>query len=104
MHGDIISADELWDCTTCGACLAACPVFIDQPGAIVEMRRYLTMSMGAVSRNLNVALTNMERSGNPYGLAARPAGRLGRGDGRTDHGRDRRQKSSSLLGGLRCRL
>jgi Fe-S oxidoreductase/nitrate reductase gamma subunit len=68
MHGDVVSADELWDCTTCGACLAACPVFIDQLGAIVEMRRFLTMSEGAVSRNLNLAMTNMERSGNPYGL------------------------------------
>ncbi len=69
MHGDIISADELWDCTTCAACVEACPVSIDQLGAIVEMRRYLTMAEGTVSRNLNVALTGIEQNGNPYGLA-----------------------------------
>ncbi len=69
MHGDVITADELWDCTTCAACLQACPVHIDQPGAIVELRRYLTMSEGTISRNLNTALTNMEQNGNPYGQA-----------------------------------
>ena len=69
MHGDIISADELWDCTTCAACVEACPVMIDQLGAIIEMRRYLTMSEGTISRNLNVALTGIEQNGNPYGLA-----------------------------------
>ncbi len=68
MHGEVITADELWDCTTCAACVQACPVFIDQMGAIVEMRRYLTMSEGSVSRNLNLALTSMEQNGNPYGL------------------------------------
>jgi Fe-S oxidoreductase len=68
MHGEVITADELWDCTTCAACVQVCPVFIDQLGAIVEMRRYLTMSEGNVSRNLNMALTGMEQNGNPYGL------------------------------------
>jgi Fe-S oxidoreductase/nitrate reductase gamma subunit len=66
---DVVSADEVWDCTTCAACVQACPVFIDQLGAIVEMRRYLTMSEGTISRNLNTALTGMEQNGNPYGLA-----------------------------------
>ena len=69
MHGEVITADELWDCTTCAACVQACPVYIDQMGAIIEMRRYLTMSEGDVSRNLNMAMTGMEQNGNPYGLS-----------------------------------
>jgi len=67
--GAAVTADEVWDCTTCAACVQACPVFIDQMGAIVEMRRYLTMSEGSISRNLNTALTAIEQKGNPYGLA-----------------------------------
>ncbi|MEO6725337.1 MAG: (Fe-S)-binding protein, partial [Blastocatellia bacterium] len=37
------SPDALWQCTTCGACMEACPVFIEQMPKIVDMRRYLVM-------------------------------------------------------------
>ena len=41
LHGDEISADVLWSCTSCGACVAECPVHIDQLAAIVDLRRHL---------------------------------------------------------------
>ncbi|HEY8694817.1 MAG TPA: (Fe-S)-binding protein, partial [Chloroflexota bacterium] len=39
--GGVISEDELWDCTTCGACMSQCPVYIEHVPLIVGMRRNL---------------------------------------------------------------
>ncbi len=68
LHGEVIKADELWACTTCRSCVQQCPVFIDQLGAIVEMRRFLTLSEGAVPKSAADALKTMETAGNPYSL------------------------------------
>lgn len=68
IHGDVIHAQELWDCTTCMACVRACPVAIDQLGTIVDLRRYLTLSEGSVQFSGAAAMNSMERQGNPYGL------------------------------------
>jgi len=68
LHGKVITADELWACTTCRSCVQQCPVFIDQLGAIVEMRRFLTLSEGAVPKSAADALKTMETAGNPYAL------------------------------------
>src|SRR5574341_37882 len=68
LHGEVIGAQELWDCTTCMACVEACPVAIDQLGTIIDMRRYLTLSEGAVQPSGANAMNAMERQGNPYGL------------------------------------
>jgi Fe-S oxidoreductase len=69
LHGDIVAADELWACTTCRSCVQQCPVFIDQLGSIVEMRRYLALSEGAIPKSAADALKSMETAGNPYSLA-----------------------------------
>ncbi len=68
LHGEVIDAQELWDCTTCMACVEACPVAIDQLGTIIDLRRYLTLSEGAVQPSGANAMNAMERQGNPYGL------------------------------------
>ncbi len=68
IHGDVIHAQELWDCTTCMACVRACPVAIDQLGTIIDLRRYLTLSEGSVQPSAAAAMNSMERQGNPYGL------------------------------------
>ncbi len=68
IHGDTIAAQELWDCTTCMACVEACPVGINQLSAIIDLRRYLTLSEGAPQPPSNRAMDSMERQGNPYGL------------------------------------
>ncbi|MBI3016810.1 MAG: (Fe-S)-binding protein, partial [Deltaproteobacteria bacterium] len=46
MIGDVISEDVIWDCTTCGACVEACPVFIEHVDKIVDMRRNLVLMQG----------------------------------------------------------
>ncbi|HZQ06610.1 MAG TPA: (Fe-S)-binding protein, partial [Anaerolineae bacterium] len=68
IHGDIISAQELWDCTSCMACVQACPVGIDQLSTIIDLRRYLTLTEGAPQPPSDRAMSSMERQGNPYGL------------------------------------
>ncbi len=68
IHGEVIDAQELWDCTTCMGCVNACPVSIDQLGTIIDLRRYLTLSEGSVQPSGASAMNSMERQGNPYGL------------------------------------
>ena len=67
--GDLVSRDELWSCTTCGACMEACPLHIEHIPAIVDMRRYMTMTEGKLPGELQGALENLETSGNPWGFS-----------------------------------
>lgn len=64
------SPEVLWSCTTCGACVDACPVLIDHVGAIVDMRRYLNLTMGEVPHELANTYKNIERNSNPWGIGA----------------------------------
>ena len=61
--------DELWACTTCAACVEACPVTIEHIDKIVDMRRSLTLMEGAAPPEAQRAMTNIERAGNPWGEA-----------------------------------
>jgi Fe-S oxidoreductase/nitrate reductase gamma subunit len=74
IHGETITPGELWACTTCGACVEACPAFIDILDTIVDLRRYLSLSEGALPGTAGMSLQNMQRAGNPWGLA--PGDRL----------------------------
>jgi Fe-S oxidoreductase/nitrate reductase gamma subunit len=66
--GGALSKETPWACTTCGACLSVCPMFIDQVSAVVELRRYLTLTTGEVPGSVGEALTQIERRGNPWGI------------------------------------
>ncbi len=63
---DYISREELWACTTCNACVEACPVSIDPLSIIMEMRRYLVMEQSAASAELNGMMGNIENNGAPW--------------------------------------
>ncbi len=65
-----ITPDEVWACTTCGSCIEQCPVYNDHLGKIIEVRRYLVMTAGDVPKEIVDFLTNIERSGNPWGFPA----------------------------------
>jgi len=67
LHGDVISAETLWSCTTCGACVHNCPVLIDHIGTIVDMRRHL-VGEGQVLGSAQASLRAMAAHGNPWGL------------------------------------
>ncbi|MCA2000364.1 MAG: 4Fe-4S dicluster domain-containing protein [Chloroflexi bacterium] len=70
LHGDVISSDELWACTTCRACVAVCPAFIDHVTAFVDMRRHL-VDQGSMDKMLQDALANLGRYGNSFGQSDR---------------------------------
>lgn len=67
--GEIVSPEELWACTTCGACMQACPLHIEHIPAIVDMRRYMTMTEGNVPAELQNTLQNLESNSNPWGFS-----------------------------------
>ncbi|MAX81124.1 MAG: Fe-S oxidoreductase [Crocinitomicaceae bacterium] len=66
---DYITSEELWACTSCNACVQACPVNIDPLSIIMEMRRYLVMEQSAAPNELNVMFTNIENNGAPWQFA-----------------------------------
>lgn len=61
-----ILREELWACTTCNACVEACPVGIDPLSIILDMRRYLVMEQSAAPNELSIAMTNIENNGAPW--------------------------------------
>jgi Fe-S oxidoreductase/nitrate reductase gamma subunit len=67
LHGDVISAETLWACTTCGACVYECPVLIDQMGTIVQMRRLL-VGEGKIVGSSQSSIRAIAAHGNPWGL------------------------------------
>lgn len=71
---DYIQPEELWACTTCNACVEACPVNIDPLSIIVDMRRFLVMEQSAAPAELNGMFTKIENNGAPWQFS--PADRL----------------------------
>ena len=66
---DYITPEELWACTTCNACVEACPINIDPLSIIVDLRRYLVMEQSAAPAELNGMFTNIENNGAPWQFA-----------------------------------
>lgn len=66
--GDVVTHEELFSCTTCGACARACPAEIQTPDLIVEMRRHLALEAGEFPEGAAAALENTASVGNPWGL------------------------------------
>lgn len=63
---DYITREELWACTTCNACVQACPVSIDPLSIIMAMRQYLVMEQSAAPNELNITMTNIENNAAPW--------------------------------------
>ncbi len=63
---DYITREELWACTTCNACVEACPVGINPLSIIMDMRQYLVMEQSAAPTDLNNAMTNIENNAAPW--------------------------------------
>ena len=63
---DYITREELWACTTCNACVEACPVSIDPLSIIMDMRQYLVMEQSAAPNELNITMTNIENNSAPW--------------------------------------
>jgi Fe-S oxidoreductase len=61
-----ITREELWACTSCNACVQACPINIDPLSIIMQMRNYLVMEESAAPQALNMMMTNVENNGAPW--------------------------------------
>lgn len=64
---EVINADAFWACTTCMACVEACPVGINHVDQIVENRRNLVLMQGELPAEAQNTLRALESRGNPYG-------------------------------------
>jgi len=64
--GNILTPDEIWSCTTCGACEEECPVFIEYIDKMIDLRRYMVES-AMVPKDFQDALLRFEKTGNPFG-------------------------------------
>lgn len=67
---DYITPEELWACTTCNACVQACPVNINPLEIIVDLRRYLVMEESQGPSEFNGMYTNIENNGAPWAFSA----------------------------------
>ncbi len=79
LAGVVISEETIWACTTCGACMEACPLLIEHVPKIVDLRRHLTMELGRLPEGVAGAVQSLERRGHPW---------AGSGFSRTDWCRD----------------
>ena len=64
--GNYISNEEIWACTSCNACVEACPVSINPLSIILDLRRYLVMEQSVAPVELNNMMTNIENNGAPW--------------------------------------
>jgi len=68
LKGTVISEEALWACTTCGACMEACPLDIKHIPYILNMRRAEVLLEGEFPEELSIFFKNMEQKKNPWGL------------------------------------
>ena len=71
LSGEVIPADVLWSCTTCGACVDQCPVDIEHLDHVIDVRRQQVLMESAFPKELGQMFRKMESKGNPWGLAPR---------------------------------
>lgn len=73
--GDYITEEELWACTSCQACVEACPINISPMGIILDMRRSLIMEDSKAPESLMSMFNNVENNGAPWAFPATDRGK-----------------------------
>lgn len=66
--GDVVAPEALWSCTTCGACMEACPALLEHVPKVVGMRSYQVSMESAFPKEATSTFRNLETNGNPWGL------------------------------------
>jgi Fe-S oxidoreductase len=71
--GPMVPAETIWSCTTCRACVEECPMMIEHVDAIVALRRFETLELGAVPGKGADVLAELRLADDPGGrpLSAR---------------------------------
>ncbi|MDA4121449.1 MAG: (Fe-S)-binding protein [Thaumarchaeota archaeon] len=68
-----VDEDELWSCTSCGACVSSCPVSVKHLDIIYDLRREL-VTKGRLDKKKGAVLENLAQSQNPYGFKSSTRG------------------------------
>jgi Fe-S oxidoreductase len=68
MVGEVVTHDEIWDCTNCMACMEVCPVAIEHVDKIDDMRRHLVLMESEFPPEVQGVFRNMENNSNPWGM------------------------------------
>ena len=68
--GDYISNEEVLACTSCNACVEACPILINPLNIILELRRYRAMEAGEMPSEWALMQSNIENNGAPWAFPA----------------------------------
>jgi Fe-S oxidoreductase len=68
--GEVLPADTVWACTTCGWCETACPVLIENVPRLVDMRRHQVLVESAFPDEAARVFKNLETQGNPWGIGS----------------------------------
>jgi Fe-S oxidoreductase len=66
MIGDVVTEEEIWACTTCGACQEVCPVNIEHIRKIIDLRRNLVMTQSKMPESAQLMLRNIQSRGHPW--------------------------------------
>jgi len=66
MIGDVVTEEEIWACTTCGACQEVCPVNIEHIRKIIDLRRNLVLTQSKMPESAQLMLRNMQSRGHPW--------------------------------------
>lgn len=64
--GDVVTEDEIWACTTCGACQEVCPVNIEHIRKLIQFRQNLVLAQNQMPESAQLMLRNMQTRGNPW--------------------------------------
>jgi len=70
LTGEVIKDDAIWSCTTCGHCIAICPLLIEHIPNIIDLRRYLVQLAGRIPQELSTVFKNWQNMSNPWGMAS----------------------------------
>lgn len=65
---ETVTEDEIWSCTTCGACMQECPPFIEHVQKFVDFRRHLVLTESRFPQEMQLVFRNMEVNYNPWAL------------------------------------
>jgi len=63
---ECVGEEEIWECTTCGACQEACPVYVEHINKIVDMRRSMVLERASIPETAEGALRSIEARGHPW--------------------------------------
>ena len=64
-----VAEEVVWECTTCGACMEVCPLYVEHVREIIDMRRHLVQMQARFPEELLNFFENMEQRSNPWGIA-----------------------------------